>query len=192
MTSWWRTVNSNDLSESEQELAQGDLLRKCKVPIVDPGKVDASSTIESYIYELDLIVMTQSCDLVNDPANGRQPNEQVSLCPVDVISTLFQTPDSNNSRNKLETIRKGYKPELHLLASPESPADQWQTLYVDFRSPYSLSYDYLVKHAKATGSRPRLNSPYLEHFSQAFARFFMRVGLPSDMPSFVRQTSPRG
>jgi hypothetical protein len=27
-------------------------------------------------------------------------------------------------------------------------------------------------------------SPYLEHFSQAFARFFMRVGLPSTIPGF--------
>jgi hypothetical protein len=30
----------------------------------------------------------------------------------------------------------------------------------------------------------RLQSPYLEHFSQAFARFFMRVGLPSAVPPF--------
>jgi len=29
-----------------------------------------------------------------------------------------------------------------------------------------------------------LRSPYLEHFSQAFARFFMRVGLPTAIPPF--------
>jgi hypothetical protein len=29
-----------------------------------------------------------------------------------------------------------------------------------------------------------LRSPYLEHFSQTFARYFMRVGLPSDIPSY--------
>jgi hypothetical protein len=27
--------------------------------------------------------------------------------------------------------------------------------------------------------------PYREHLSQAFARYFMRVGLPSDIPSFL-------
>ncbi|MEZ2279409.1 MAG: hypothetical protein ACBR12_21120, partial [Microcoleus sp.] len=32
--------------------------------------------------------------------------------------------------------------------------------------------------------RWRLKSPYLEHFSQAFARLFMRVGLPSAIPPF--------
>jgi len=30
-----------------------------------------------------------------------------------------------------------------------------------------------------------LNSPYLEHLSQNFARYFMRVGLPSDLPDFT-------
>jgi hypothetical protein len=29
-----------------------------------------------------------------------------------------------------------------------------------------------------------LDSPFLEYFSQAFAKFFMRVGLPSTIPPF--------
>jgi hypothetical protein len=32
--------------------------------------------------------------------------------------------------------------------------------------------------------RWRLQSPFREHFSQAFARFFMRVGLPAAIPAF--------
>ena len=32
--------------------------------------------------------------------------------------------------------------------------------------------------------RLRLLPPYREHLSQAFARFFMRVGLPVDIPPF--------
>jgi hypothetical protein len=34
------------------------------------------------------------------------------------------------------------------------------------------------------GRRLRLLPPYREHLSQAFARFFMRVGLPVDIPPF--------
>ena len=34
------------------------------------------------------------------------------------------------------------------------------------------------------GPRGRLQSPFLEHLSQAFARFFMRIGLPSTVPEF--------
>jgi hypothetical protein len=42
----------------------------------------------------------------------------------------------------------------------------------------------LADHAKRLGPRWRLKPPFLEHLSQAFARFFMRVGLPSTIPEF--------
>jgi hypothetical protein len=35
----------------------------------------------------------------------------------------------------------------------------------------------------------RLTSPYKEHFAQAFARFYMRVGLPHDAGSFEKAGS---
>ena len=57
-------------------------------------------------------------------------------------------------------------------------------LVVDFREIFSLPIDYLKDHAVRLGPRWRLKSPFLEHFSQAFARFFMRVGLPSSIPEF--------
>jgi hypothetical protein len=59
-----------------------------------------------------------------------------------------------------------------------------QALVVDFREIYSLPFDYLAERTNLLGRRWRLRSPYLEHFSQAFARFFMRVGLPSTIPPF--------
>ncbi len=46
----------------------------------------------------------------------------------------------------------------------------------DFQSSpetYALSV-----HSGLVGARVRLLSPYKEHLSQAFARYFMRVGLP--------------
>lgn len=48
----------------------------------------------------------------------------------------------------------------------------------------TLPYEYVLKHASNLNDRWRLKSPYLEHFSQAFARLFMRVGLPSAIPPF--------
>jgi hypothetical protein len=47
-----------------------------------------------------------------------------------------------------------------------------------------VPYAYLTQHAESLGLRWRLESPFLEHFSQAFARFFMRVGLPSAIAPF--------
>ena len=71
-----------------------------------------------------------------------------------------------------------------MLASPAVPDDNREALVVDFREIYSLPSDYLTDHAAQLGLRWRLLSPFLEHFSQAFARFFMRVGLPSTIPEF--------
>ncbi len=48
----------------------------------------------------------------------------------------------------------------------------------------SLPYGYLASYASRLQNRWRLQSPFLEHFSQAFARFFMRVGLPAAIPPY--------
>jgi hypothetical protein len=51
---------------------------------------------------------------------------------------------------------------------------------VDFHQVYTAPREFLesVLKSRAQG-RLRLLPPYREHLSQAFARFFMRVGLPS-------------
>ena len=71
-----------------------------------------------------------------------------------------------------------------MLASPVAPGDNSQALVADFREIFSLPLDYVARLADEAGERNRLRSPYLEHFSQAFARLFMRVGLPSDIRPF--------
>lgn len=81
-------------------------------------------------------------------------------------------------------VRKGRSPSLHLLASPTAPTEARAALLVDFRAIYSLPLDYLVRRAVQIGDRWRLRSPFLEHFSQAFARSFMQVGLPSSVSEF--------
>ena len=55
---------------------------------------------------------------------------------------------------------------------------------VDFRNVYGVPFGFLEELSASRGERLRLLPPYREHLSQAFARFFMRVGLPTDIPSF--------
>jgi hypothetical protein len=55
---------------------------------------------------------------------------------------------------------------------------------VDFRRVFSLPLGFMRGLATAQGNRLRLLPPYREHLSQSFARFFMRVGLPEDIPAF--------
>ena len=56
---------------------------------------------------------------------------------------------------------------------------------VEFHRLHSLPIDYLRQRA-IRSLRLRLMPPYREHLSQAFARYFMRVGLPLDIPAFTR------
>ena len=81
-------------------------------------------------------------------------------------------------------MRKGRIEGLHLLASVEQPDNNRRALVVDFGHIVSIPFPYLARHADSLGERWRLDSPFLEHFSQAFARFFMRVGLPAAIAPF--------
>lgn len=167
---WWE-------STSGSELRQGDYLRGCIVPKM-PSDFRPPTGGESVTFKaapVDLIIVTQSCDL---------ENAKVALaagCPV------FRVDDYDRMQGKKgpwESVKKGREPALHLLSSCEDPTDAASARVVDFREIISLPVGYLGMHANALGNRPRLKSPYLEHFSQAFARFFMRVGLPGALPSF--------
>lgn len=57
---------------------------------------------------------------------------------------------------------------------------------VDFHNVYGVPLEFARRFADGKGKRLRLLPPYREHLSQAFARFFMRVGLPTDIPKFTK------
>jgi hypothetical protein len=52
---------------------------------------------------------------------------------------------------------------------------------VDFKNVYGIHFDFLLDLIRQPSPRIRLLPPYREHLSQAFARYFMRVGLPLDI-----------
>lgn len=172
---WWSRAEGSILS-------QGALLPDCVVPVFPRdfgGSATMVSAVPTKLY--DLIVLTQSCDL--DPLNGTLP-DLVSLCPVTSLEVFSSVDASLRNRDKRNNIRAGRVHSLHLLESPDAPGHSEKALLADFREIYSLPYAYLLEHAGILKVRWQLRSPYLEHFSQAFARFFMRVGLPSDLPKF--------
>jgi hypothetical protein len=164
-----------------QDLQQGDYLPSCAIPVFSLDLSQAKE--EGYIHtvnikECDTIVITQSCDLQNNKAR------QVAVCPIYTISNFSQYNEEYRRLAKWNEVRKGRIEGLHLLGSPTEPNNNQLALVVDFREIYSLPVGYLSNHAVEIGDRWRLRSPYLEHFSQSFARFFMRVGLPSAIPEF--------
>lgn len=173
---WWEQVRG-------AALAQGDYLTDCIVPLLpndfippDKKQLSAEQPTRVPAVVFDLIVVTQTCDLENRKAR------LVAACP---IFTLAEYEEKNPAlKREWESVRQGRREGLHLLAAFDDPAKNREAFVVDFREIYSLPLGYLMRHAESQLPRMRLCSPYLEHFSQAFARFFMRVGLPSSIPAF--------
>lgn len=161
-----------------EKLSQGDYLLDCPVPIfpANYGSTPSGSTVE--IARGNLIVVTQSCDLENNKV------KMVALCPIYTIAEFTSTDDKKKLATHLEEIRRGKFEALHMLSSTQNPESNMDVRIVDFRDIYCLPVQFLGSHAAKLGKRWRLKSPYLEHFSQAFARFFMRVGLPSTIQKF--------
>lgn len=159
-------------------LAQGDYLPNCPVPVFPPNYGEGDENMAVGVRRVDLIVVTQSCDLENKKV------ELVALCPIWTIAQLRSQDEKYGKADRLEEIRKGKFEALHMLSSAEKPDDNWDVRVVDFREIHSLPVQFLGAHAGRLGKRWRLKSPFLEHFSQAFARFFMRVGLPSAIRRF--------
>jgi hypothetical protein len=75
-------------------------------------------------------------------------------------------------------------PGYHLLNKCEIMEISREYMVVDFRNTYSLPFSLINDISKKQSKRLRLLPPYREHLSQAYARFFMRVGLPIDIPKF--------
>lgn len=170
-SAWWSQVDGT-------ELFQGDFLPRCFVPFFDPDYGTTGETQDVSVKEYDCIVLTQSCDL----EQGKAP--LVALCPLYPISKFEQVSTSLQRKGAWERVRKGGVEGLHLVASMADPGNNRACFVANFREIYSLPIAYLQEHAETLDERWRLQSPYLEHFSQAFARFFMRVGLPSAIPPF--------
>jgi hypothetical protein len=86
------------------------------------------------------------------------------------------------SRAGREGLQRGHHPGYHLLNGCDLPGMNRPLQVVDFRTVFSLPLAYTQELAVAAGPRIRLRPPYREHLAQAFARFYMRVGLPVDLP----------
>jgi hypothetical protein len=132
------------------------------------------------VEDRNMIIISQSCDLENKKI------QLAALCPYYLISEISKVDPKFAEPSFLESIRKGQKEGLHMLPSPTDSANNQSALIVDFRQIHSLPIEYLQNLAERLGKRRRLHSPFVEHLAQAFARYFMRVGLPVSIPSFSK------
>ncbi len=162
------------------ELEQGDILENCPVFSAPANlTLNSSQEIADFTWEQqDVILMSQSCDLVE----GREKIEEVLLCTVWSQSEL--TEGHLSTPKGMEEARRGQLPAYHVLNECKLAQVEREFRVVDFRYIYTLPLDFCREFARKSQNRIRLLPPYREHLSQSFARFFMRVGLPTDIPPF--------
>lgn len=176
---------------------QGDLIEGCPVSVFQEARELAGATNLEQLLEIlqrsvgiqsvRVIIMTQACDLAQDKVRN------VILCPVysleehkaNVEKALGRPLGRRDWESQLKQIRDGKIWNLTLLERrnpPEGGGLSVPHLLVDFHEVFSLPRDFLELWVRLSGSnRLRLLPPYREHLSQAFARYFMRVGLPQDI-----------
>jgi hypothetical protein len=159
-------------------IEQGDLIEECPI-VIPPSKIEVGDEPEIDIKLIDSIILSQSCDLVNNKI------DIVLVCPYYPLKVFIENlpPDQRSSKAKkkhIDNLKKGHLPGYHLLDKSDT-YDINDYLVVDFRNVYGVQIDYLKDIAHKNKKRIRLLPPYREHLSQAFARYFMRVGLPQDI-----------
>lgn len=169
---WYIHVKQSVLIE------QGDFINDCPI-VIPPSKFQIGDEPEIEIKLINSIILSQSCDLINDKI------QIVLVCPFYSLKTFVDNlPEVEQSKKSvlkhIGNLRKGYLPGYHLLNKfDDAKIDDY--LVVDFRNVYGIQINNLKEIAFSFESRIRLLPPYREHLSQAFARYFMRVGLPQDI-----------
>ena len=174
--SWYEVVLGADIE-------QGDIVRNCPTPVIQSSveSFGEGNTVDVSVSELDLIVLTQSCDIIHEKVNDLLLAEVVSWSEVKeageghVQSTKFR-----------EALVQGTVPGYSLLHKAELSAPIPWSL-VDFHRLHVLPKTSLVAFLSQAGDRLRMLSPYREHLAQAFARYCMRVGLPHEARTFVSE-----
>jgi hypothetical protein len=181
LSGWYELVEGRDLQ-------QGDILEGCpvfRVPTDLPAPIPDDVNFE--VGEQDVVVTSQSCDLVE----GQKGIEYVALAPMWSLTEITKAFNYFGSTYVREMCRRGHMPGHHMLAPCEHEDWEREIAVVSFREVHSLPIDFLRAFADQAGPRMRVRSPYREHLAQAYARYYMRVGLPVDIAGFQTEKDVR-
>jgi hypothetical protein len=185
-----------ELVDGSVSITQGDIIFDCPVLIWNHAEIQQiASRGEEKLKEAvtairtDVIVMTQACDLEHNKVAN------VSLCPhlpLDEYKQRWEIEMREKGQNPTEKAWKrlcddicdGFLWNLAMLNKCTIEGTHIDYRIVDFHEIFTSPRNYvelLIRSRNRT--RFRLLPPYREHLSQAFARFFMRVGLPTPIES---------
>ncbi len=176
---WYEVVSS------DTPLEQGDFIDN--FPIINPdiasvvAKKEHSTDEQGRMTDIagdqkivNVIVMTQTCDI-----EDFRDEDHILLCPrylgKEIVTTHVNPPSFWGDLKKDRTLG------AHLLNSSPDINGGFDYQIVVLKMVYSYPLKFVKEFVKQAPPRVRLLPPYREHLSQAFARQFMRVGLPVDL-----------
>lgn len=162
---WYSITPRND------PLSQGDLIDGLIVvfPYLDKnGKWKADKA------EFDVVVMTQSCDLVD-----MHDDDLVLLCPRDSPQQAQGTKLLSNWKNLVD----GKIINQHLIDKCEIKGYEFDYQIINLKYVITMKFSLLKQQVETKKNRVSIMPPYREYMGQAFARQFMRIGLPNTIPS---------
>ena len=169
---WYETVEG-------EVIEQGDFLLDFDIFVPNSATAGGGQLV-GQLKTFDLVVMTQTCDIAHGKVNG------LLLCPWWDLWRFVDAAKANGENlgaEVRESLRRGNLPGYHLLNEASQDEIKIGIGLVDFHDVHTAPLDQVKAFATSAGKRLRLRPPYREHLAQAFARFFMRVGLPVDIPS---------
>ncbi len=152
------------------DIYQGDIFSQCQI-FVPSGEI-VEKKVPGKIKLYEVIVMSQSCDLENDNV------EIVLVCPIYPIDILQRQNKFYRTRDGRKALEQGTAIGYHTLNPISEGGFNRPHYFVDFRNVFGVHINTLKDMCMKQKPRLRVLPPYREHLAQAFARFFMRVGLP--------------
>ncbi|MHA2031975.1 MAG: hypothetical protein ACW99Q_21600 [Candidatus Kariarchaeaceae archaeon] len=183
---WYESVSA------DTPITQGDLIFNCPILSWTSENIDLQGAKEDEVLKgstlavsADVVVMTQACDLENEKVSN------IIICPQTSINEYYefwqsdlqakgQNPTPKAWKSHCNDICDGFIWNMSMLNKEELAGEMRIGIrIVNFHEVFTIPRSFLESLITQRGQeRFRLLPPYREHLSQAFARFFMRVGLP--------------
>ena len=189
------TLSWYEIISPTSSIDQGDIILDCPIAGWKEGPFQLDKTEHEFnilreqieIAKSDLVVMTQTCDLAENKVSHavlcpHYPLEEYKQQWEQVERGNGQNPTSKSWGKFLDRVTAGQIWNLTILNEENGSNYSAELRIVDFHEVFSLPRSFLESWlTKNEKTRLRLCPPYREHLSQAFARFFMRVGLPTEI-----------
>jgi len=170
-----------EIIDCDAPLFQGDIL--FSIPLILTKDDPFKGSIDVEVEEYHGIILSQTCDLINKDI------DVVLFCPVitmiEWIGKMMPSGNAKDIRYAKNNLRKGGYVSYYLLNTFNQTGFPDDYFVVDLKNPRSFPFEYIERVLERNTKRLRLNTPYREHLSQAFARVFMRVGVPDSIPEFA-------